>query len=177
MILEKSCGRCHLTSLSSLDVTYLVKGVCSSLPPSGRDCKRPKVAEWGKHPRSRLRLQSLSAWRAPRLFVFFGIRGCLLRCSDYVARQLASGWVIDVRAPCTERSRLFGCFLDSAALGRWPSLPLGDKLEQTPFTKKVTTRVYKKVKWHRPHDFSNAIGMSNYEACLDFGESLHNYKA
>ena len=29
----------------------------------------------------------------------------------------------------------------------------------------------------RPHDFSNGIGMLNYEAYLIFGMSLHNYEA
>ena len=134
MPLQKSCGRCHLTSLSTFGVTYSVRGVCPGSPPSGRDCQRSNAAEWGKQPKRRFRLEH-EAWRAPRLFVFLGTV-YLLRWY-YVARQLASSRVIAIRAKCTERtsavqrSRLLGCFLQSAALGRWQSLPLGGELEQT----------------------------------------------
>ena len=55
--------------------------------------------------------------------------------------------------------------------------PLGGELERTPFTNYVTSRIDKEVKWHRPHDFSNDIEMSNYETCLVFGMFLHNYKS
>ena len=152
MTLEKLCGRCHLTSLWTLGVTYLVRGVCFSSPRSGRDCQRHNAAEGGSS-RENGSAQCMACAAAFRPFL--RTRYCLLRC-DYVARQLASGRMITVRAPCSDSwAELSSRLLPPLRYVRALAISAARRRAGVNSPYLVTWRVDKEVKWHRPYDFSN----------------------